>query len=62
MALFGGKDPIRVNVRDAKDAAVDEVRPAILALLAAAALLFVIAIGLNAIMGRYAVSDRARSA
>ena len=44
MALFGGKDPIQVHVRDAKEAAAAEVRPAILALLAAAALLFLTAI------------------
>src|SRR6185503_1014440 len=44
MALFGGKDPIRVDVREAKEAAVADVRPAILALLVAAALLFVTAI------------------
>lgn len=44
MALFGGKDPIRVSVQDAKAAAVADVRPAILTLLVAAALLFVTAI------------------
>jgi len=44
MALFGGTEPIQVSVRDAKEAAVTDVRPAILALLVAAALLFVTAI------------------
>lgn len=44
MALFGAKDPIQVHVQDAKEAAAAEVRPALLILLAAAALLFVTAI------------------
>jgi putative ABC transport system permease protein len=44
MALFGGKEPIQVGVRDAKEAAAADVRPAILALLVASALLFVTAI------------------
>ena len=44
MALFGAKDPIQVHVRDAKEAAAADVRPAIFALLAAAVLLFLTAI------------------
>ena len=44
MSLFGARDPIVVRVQDAKEAAVADVRPAILALLVAAALLFVTAI------------------
>lgn len=44
MALFGAREPIQITVTDAKAAAVADVRPAILILLAAAALLFVTAI------------------
>ncbi len=44
MALFGAKEPIQIHVRDAKEAAAADVRPAILVLLAASALLFVTAI------------------
>jgi predicted permease len=43
MSLFGARDPIVVRVEDAKDAAASDVRPAILALLVAAVLLFVTA-------------------
>lgn len=44
MALFGGRDPIQIGVRDARESAAADVRPAILTLLVAAALLFVTAI------------------
>jgi predicted permease len=44
MALFGARGPIQVVAVDARDAATAEVRPVILILLAAAALLFVTAI------------------
>jgi predicted permease len=44
MALFGAKEPIQITVTDAKAAAAADVRPAILILLAAAALLFATAI------------------
>jgi putative ABC transport system permease protein len=44
MALFGVRDPIQIGVRDAREAAAADVRPAILTLLVAAALLFVTAI------------------
>lgn len=44
MALFGATTPIQVNVVDANTAATAEVRPAIVILLIAAALLFVSAI------------------
>ncbi|HJU44279.1 MAG TPA: ADOP family duplicated permease, partial [Vicinamibacterales bacterium] len=44
LALFGAREPIHVSVRDAKEAATAEVRPAILLLLVAAALLFATAI------------------
>ncbi len=44
MALFGAKEPIQISVRDAKEAATAEVRPAILVLLIASALLFITAI------------------
>jgi predicted permease len=44
MALFGAKEPILIQVRDAKAAAAADVRPAILILLAASALLFITAI------------------
>jgi putative ABC transport system permease protein len=43
MSLFGARDPIVVKVQDAKEAAASDVRPAILALLVAAVLLFVTA-------------------
>ena len=44
LALFGAREPIQVSVRDAKEAAAADVRPAILILLVAATLLFVTAI------------------
>jgi predicted permease len=44
MSLFGARDPIQVHALDAMDAAAADVRPAILTLLGAAALLFVTAI------------------
>src|SRR5688500_3508817 len=44
MALFGAKEPILIHVRDAKEAAAADVRPAILILLVASALLFITAI------------------
>ena len=44
MALFGAKEPIQVHVQDAKAAAASDVRPAIITLLVAAALLFITAI------------------
>jgi predicted permease len=43
MSLFGARDPIVVHAQDAREAAAGEVRPAILALLVAAVLLFVTA-------------------
>ncbi len=44
LSLFGAKEPIQIAVRDVKDAATAEVRPAILVLLIASTLLFVTAI------------------
>lgn len=44
MALFGARAPIQIVATDARAAAVADVRPAILILLAAAALLFVTAV------------------
>lgn len=44
MALFGAKEPIQIHVRDAVEAAAADVRPAILVLLIASALLFATAI------------------
>ena len=44
MSLFGARDPIQISVRDAKEAATADVRPAIVTLLVAAALLFIMAI------------------
>ena len=44
MSLFGARDPIQITVQDAKHAAVAEVRPALIILMIAAALLFVTAI------------------
>jgi predicted permease len=44
MALFGARGPIQIVARDAQEAATAEVRPAILILFAAAALLFVTAV------------------
>jgi putative ABC transport system permease protein len=44
MALFGARDPIQITVRDAGEAAAADVRPAILILLIASALLFLTAI------------------
>ncbi len=44
MSLFGAKDPVRMNVVDANEAATADVRPAIVILLIAAALLFATAI------------------
>jgi putative ABC transport system permease protein len=43
MSLFGAREPILVQARDAKEAAASDVRPAIIALLVAAVLLFVTA-------------------
>jgi predicted permease len=44
MSLFGAKDPLRITVVDANEAATADVRPAIVILLIAAALLFATAI------------------
>lgn len=44
MALFGAKEPIQITVNDITDAVTAEVRPAIVILLIASALLFVTAI------------------
>ena len=44
MSLFGARDPIQITVQDATQAAAAEVRPALIILLIAAALLFVTAI------------------
>ena len=44
MALFGAREPIQISVRDAREAATADVRPAIVILLIASALLFVTAI------------------
>lgn len=44
MSLFGAKEPVQIAIVDANDAATAEVRPAIVILLIAAALLFVTAI------------------
>jgi predicted permease len=44
MSLFGARDPIQITITDANEAATAEVRPAIVILLIASALLFVTAI------------------
>ncbi len=44
MSLFGAKEPVQISLVDANDAATADVRPAIVVLLIAAALLFVTAI------------------
>jgi putative ABC transport system permease protein len=44
MSLFGARDPIQISVQDAKEAAAADVRPALIILLIASALLFVTAI------------------
>ena len=44
MSLFGAKDPVQITVVDANEAATADVRPAIVILLIAAALLFATAI------------------
>ncbi len=44
MSLFGAREPIQIFVRDAKEAAAADVRPAIVILLIAAILLFATAI------------------
>jgi putative ABC transport system permease protein len=44
MSLFGARDPIQISVQDAKEAATADVRPALIILLIASALLFVTAI------------------
>ena len=44
MALFGAREPIQITVTDAMAAAAADVRPAIIILLIASALLFVTAI------------------
>ncbi len=60
MSLFGGKDPIQITVVDASAAATAEVRPAILILLIASALLFVTAIANVANMQLARAGARAR--
>jgi len=44
MSLFGARDPIQISVQDARTKLTEEVRPAILILLTASALLFATAI------------------
>ena len=60
MSLFGGKDPIQIRVVDANAAATAEVRPAIVILLIASALLFVTAIANVANMQLARATSRAR--
>ena len=60
MALFGGRDPIQVTTVDAAAAATAEVRPAIVVLLIASALLFVTAIANVANMQLARATGRAR--
>lgn len=60
MALFGARDPIQISVIDAAEAATAEVRPAILVLLIASALLFITAISNVANMQLARATGRAR--
>ena len=60
MALFGGREPIQLTVVDAAEAATAEVRPAIIVLLIASALLFVTAIANVANMQLARATARAR--
>ena len=60
MSLFGARDPIQISVVDAVEAATAEVRPAILVLLIASALLFVTAIANVANMQLARATGRAR--
>ncbi|HUQ87554.1 MAG TPA: ABC transporter permease [Vicinamibacterales bacterium] len=60
MTLFGGRDPIQISIVDAAAAATAEVRPAILVLLIASALLFVTAIANVANMQLARATGRAR--
>lgn len=60
MALFGGKDPVQITITDANEAATADVRPAIVILLIASALLFVTAIANVANMQLARASGRAR--
>ena len=59
-SLFGAKEPIQITVVDANEAATAEVRPAIVILLIAAALLFVTAIANVANMQLARVAARHR--
>lgn len=60
MSLFGARAPIQITVQDAKEAASADVRPALVILLIASALLFVTAIGnvANMQLARAAVRHR----
>jgi len=60
MALFGARDPIQISVIDAAEAATAEVRPAIMVLLIASALLFATAIANVANMQLARATGRAR--
>lgn len=60
MSLFGARDPIQISVEDAKEAATADVRPALIVLLIASALLFVTAIAnvANMQLARAAIRHR----
>jgi putative ABC transport system permease protein len=60
MSLFGAKEPVQITVTDAQEAATAEVRPAIVILLLAAALLFITAIANVANMQLARATSRAR--
>jgi predicted permease len=60
MSLFGARDPIQIAVVDAAEAATADVRPAIVVLLIASALLFITAIANVANMQLARATGRAR--
>jgi putative ABC transport system permease protein len=60
MSLFGARNPIQIRIVDANEAATAEVRPAIVILLIASALLFITAIANVANMQLARATSRAR--